>query len=220
MSRRLDSHRNLFHVARQIEPILLVLPAKHGRRKLDDFFWHDIPSFKRQETRTFGDFIDALDLIAKKYSCAIPSASDEARGITITGRQAYAMAMYLLVKGITPASTMRRVGQLIPVVKDIVAMIETWGEFKHPAYGNKIDVDAEFVYYAKAGFIDSGADINDFNKGRARSRATKASVELKKMFAEVPGEFGNQMLSYAVIVAGDDHGVVQAKRALGDDFSP
>lgn len=219
MGRRLDSHRNLFHAARQIEPILLVLPAKHGRRKLD-FFWHDIPSFKRQDTRTFGDFIDSLDLIAKKYSCAIPSASDEARGIKITGSQAYAMAMYLVAKGITPSHTMKRIGQLIPVVKDIVAMIETWGEFKHSAYGNKIDVGAEFYYYAQAGFIDSGADTKDFNKGRARSRATKASVDLKKMFAEVPGEFGNQMLSYAVIVAGDDHGIAQAKRALGDDYEP
>lgn len=220
MGRRLDSHRNLFHAARNIEPMLLAWSTKHRHRALDDIFWHDIPSFRWQETRTFGDFIDDLGQIAKEYSCAIPSASNEAREMPITGREAYAMAMYVLVQGITPSSTMKRVGQLIPVVKDIVSMIETWGSFKHPAYGKKIDVDAEFVYYAKAGFVYSGADLDDFNKDRARSRAAKASVELRKMFAEVPGEFGNQMLSYAVIVAGDDHGVAQAKRALGDDFEP
>jgi hypothetical protein len=220
MGRRLESHRDLFHAVSRIEPILLAWSTKHPHKKLDDIFWHDIPTFRRQEIRTFGDFMDGMDSIARKYSCTIHPASDEARAMPINGREAYAMAMHLLVSALGSARTLKRTDQMTPVIQDIVSMIETWGQFKHAPYGTKLDFDKEFVYYAKGGFVGSGADIDDFNVNKAQLRATKVREPLKLAFSKVSGEFGNQMLSFAVIVAGDDHGVVQAKSVLGDDFEP
>lgn len=220
MSRRLESHRDLFYAAGRIEPVLLAWSTKRQHRKLDDIFWHDIPAFKRQEKRTFGDFMDGIDRIARKYSCTVHQASDEARSMPINGREAYAMAMHLLVNALGSTRTLKRADQMIPVVQDIASMIETWGEFKHAPYGTKLDFDKEFVYYAKGGFVGSGADIDDFSVSKAQLRATKVREPLKLAFSKVPGEFGNQMLSFAVIVAGDDHGVVQAKSVLGDDLQP
>lgn len=220
MGRRLESHRDLFYAVSRIEAILLAWSTNLQHRKLDDIFWHDIPAFKRQEKRTFGDFMDGIDRIARKYSCTIHPASDEARSMPINGREAYAMAMYLLVSALASTRTLRRADQMIPVIKDIVSMIETWGEFKHSTYGTKLDFYKEFVYYAKGGFVGSGADIEDFSARKAELRAAKVRDPLKLAFCKVPGEFGNQMLSFAVIVAGDDHGVVQAKSVLGDDFEP
>lgn len=220
MGRRLESHRNLFYAASRLEPILLAWSTHFRSRKLDDIFWHDVPSFRRQEKRTFGDFMDGMDRIAKKYSCTIHPASDEARAMPINGREAYAMAMHLLVDALGSTRTLKREGQLVPVVQDIVSMVETWGDFKHPAYGKKLNFDSEFLYYAKSGFVGSGADLDDFSEGKARSIAPRMGQRLKQSFSEVPGEFGNQMLSFAVIVAGDDHGEAQAKRILGDAFEP
>lgn len=220
MSRRLESHRSFFHFAGILELILFAGSRAPKNRDLDDIFWHDIPSFRNQKTGTFGEFIDAIEAIAKNYSCAIHPASDEARAMPINGRLAYAMAMRLLVDALGPTRTLKREEQLIPVVRDIVSMVEAWGSFRHPAYGKKVSFNDEFVYYAKSGFVGSGANLADFNESKARAIATKAEGRLSPLFSVVPGEFGSQMLSYAVIVAGDDHGEAQAKRVLASVLEP
>ena len=130
------------------------------------------------------------------------------------------MAMRLLVDTLGSVRTVKRAEQLIPVVNDIVTMINEWGIFRHPAYGEKINFQAEFVYYAKSGFVGSGANLTDFNESKARTVAMKVDERLRPLFSKVPGEFGSQMLSFAVIAAGDDHGEAQAKRILGDQFEP
>lgn len=125
------------------------------------------------------------------------------------------MAMKMMVDDLTPLITLKRVGQVVPVMQDIVAMIDTWAAFQHEEYGSKENFSNEFIRYAMASFTSTGLNIDSFDKKRAKRQALKAKAPMKNAYAGVQGGFGNQILSYAVIVAGDDHGIAQAKKIPG-----
>jgi hypothetical protein len=190
----------------------MIWKEKRQNHHLESLFREDLPTFRRNDSLTFGDFMDALSAIAAKYGCKVHPASESSRAIAITGKDAYSMALYLTDDARASARNTKGLANLIPVVKDVAAWVETLGDFDHPAHGIGTDFVEDFVYHAKIGLRGTYDQLELFSEEKAITRANKVKDAMIETFAAVPGAFGRSLLECAIIFEGDHHGSQQAER--------
>jgi hypothetical protein len=179
---------------------------------LSSFFHADHQPFRRSDSLTFGDFIDGITEIAKKYGCRVHPAKEYTRMIPITGENAYEMALFWINDGRSPIRNIKSLTQVIQPVLDIIALIEQWGDFDH-AQGDLFgDYQEWYLMNAKMSFRSEYDDLDQFSDKKAIARLERVEGSLRETFARVPGAFGSSLLEYAILLEADTHGSKQAQR--------
>jgi hypothetical protein len=211
----IHSHSNLFFAANRIEIRLKRWLKNPEPQSLFDVYWSDIPDFRRSDTLTFGTFIDELAKIAAKYGCKITSPDDTSRSVSITGKDAYSMALdFVFAAMVSLSSGVRAIQHVAPAVQEIASMVEQWADFDHPPLGQDLDAEEAFVYHARLAMAHSLNNPDLLDTTKAIAKAAQLEARLQSKFSQVPGQFGSALLNTAIVIAGTSYGDKQAENLL------
>lgn len=207
-------YKEFFHQARQVETYIKIWAEDDHfkNRPLESVFHFSTPEIKDETGISFGEFISKTDELAKRYGLSVRRPEDSIKDVVITGKALYAMSMHILNQARSQSKNLAQMEQLVPVVRDFAAMVESLVSFEHPEPRRRINFIDSFTMNAKMGLRHVFDHLELFNEEKSLVMARKADKKISELFASLPGEFQDQMTTFAIILEGGRHGRQQANK--------
>jgi len=218
MPRAVNSHREFFHVANRLVPLMNASRKRRGHdHTLVDVFAPEVPNLTRDESLTFGELMDALNSIARKYRCSIKPPSEESSAITIRGEEAYSISIYMLQGSFSGISNIKDQAKLCPVLIDVAAMLDKWCDVDRENRRPDTDYISEYIDSAQSSLRSTYDQLERFDDRKALTSAQKSASLVIPLFGSELGFFQDYMIAAAAWGEGYNHGVKQAERLMKID---
>lgn len=217
-------YKEFFHQTRQIETYIKIWTEDdHFKgRPLESVLHFATPVIKAEQSITFGDFIAKTNDLAQRYGLSVRPPEDTIKDVAISGKAIYAMSMHILDRSRSQSKDLAQMEQLVPVVRDFATLVESIVSFDHPEPRRRINFNDSFTMSAKMGFRHVYDHLELFNEEKSLVMAKKADTKISALFASLPGEFQDQMTTFAIILEGGRHGRQQANtlKELAESTGP
>lgn len=206
--------KEFFHQARQVETYIKLWTENdnYKGRPLESLFYYSTPDIKAEQPITFGEFIAKTDELAQRYGSSVRPPEDTIKDVAISGKAIYAMSMHILDRSRSQSKDLAQMEQLVPVVKDFAALVESLVSFDHPQPRSHINFNDLFTMNAKMSLRRVYDHLELFDEKKSSIMAEKADKKISKLFSSLPGDFQDQMTTFAIILEGGRHGHQQATK--------
>lgn len=205
-------YKEFFHQARQVETYIKIWTEDdHFKgRPLESLFYYSTPDIKAEQSISFGEFIAKTNDLAQRYGLSVRPPEDTIKDVAISGKAIYAMSMHILDRSRSQSKDLAQMEQLVPIVRDFATLVESLVSFDHPQPRSRINFDDLFTMNAKMGLRQVYDHLELFDERKSAMMAKKADKKISELFASLPGEFQDQMTTFAIILEGGRHGRQQA----------
>lgn len=207
-------YKEFFHQARQVETYIKIWTEDdHFKdRPLESLFYYSIPDIKAEQSISFGEFIAKTNELALRYGLSVRPPEDTIKDVAISGKAIYAMSMHILDRARSQSKDLAQMEQLVPVVRDFATLVESLVSFDHPQPRSRIDFNELFTMNAKMGLRHVYDHLELFDEEKSLMAAKKAHKKISELFSSLPGDFQNQMTTFAIVLEGGRHGRQQATK--------
>jgi hypothetical protein len=206
-------HREFFHAVSHLEPMVQIWSEdpKFQGRSLSSMFHHPIPDMCQGRSITFGEFIDKLNQFAGRHGDTVRQPEAALKDVVIDSAGIYSMALQIINRSRTHSKDLGQLEQLVPLVRELVELVDSMIEVKHFEPLARIDFERDFVLNAKMAMRRRFDRLELFDEDKAKTVAKSTEEKIKPLFAALPGAFQDEMTFMAIILEGCDHGFKQAK---------
>jgi hypothetical protein len=209
--RRRESHLNFFYAVNFLEARLGILLNDHERVSIQQVFQVIPPVMKNQIELTFGGYLEDLDAIARKYGCEVNPWAPALRDAKITPEIAYAMSVNFAKSAFMNIKNIAGLEQLIPVVKDVHALLDTYAEFEQKPAQRLLNLKDSFVRSAMMNFRSVHDQLSDFDEVNGEAVAARSVPKLSIKFQANLGEIYDSLVFQATLMKGRAEGLRQAE---------
>jgi hypothetical protein len=217
-------HKEFFHAVSHLEPMVrLWSEDPHFKDKaLAALFHHPIPSYSNGESLAFGAFIDKLNQLANKHGDAVRLPEAPVKDVVINSDDIYVMAQHIVNRTRSHCRDLGQMEQLLPLVKELLVLVDSLIEVKHFEPQQRIDFEKDFVLHAKIFMRRRFDHLELFDEEKAKAMAKTAEAKITPLFESLPGAFQDEMTSFAIILEGGQHGLKQANtlKELAESAGP
>lgn len=219
-------YKEFFHQVNQVESRVKLWAEDDyfKSRPLESMFHFRDPLIKEETSISFGEFISKADDIAHRYGLSVRPPQDSTKDVSISGIALYGMAINILDLASAQSRNLKQMEQLVPVIRDFVELIESLVSFDHPdPQLNNIESFSDmYMMNAKMGLRQVYDHLELFNEKQALAKAKKDHTKITRLFETLPGDVQDQMILFAIVLEGGEHGRQQANKlkALAEPDGP
>lgn len=162
---------------------------------------------------TFGQFMQDLADLAKKYRCHVRESEESLKSLKITGEMAYIMSVYMIESSAGQHREMKPLLELKHLVADLYSNLKSYAEFDREPRTVR-NFNDNFVYTAMCEFRRQGNDLSKFDEEKAKSNASKFASRLAIDFTPELGQMYQCLLVESSFIKGSAEGARQSAKLL------